>query len=168
MSGPSIPGLGPGYRLTVEDAAAETDVEVLPHALETYNEGRWPQHPPWQPLAIFVRDEAQIVAGLAGGTYCGWLFVKYLWVSDGLRGRGIGRELMAQAETRARELLTRHIEALHLLTSALLEQETITGDQVRALLHVTSPAPLPATPGAIAAPAQPARRTHASTKEISR
>jgi len=57
--------------------------------------------------------------------------------------------LLTTAEARARELLARHIEALNLLTSALLEQETITGDQVRALLHVTSPAPLPA---AIAAP----------------
>ncbi len=76
--------------------------------------------------------------------------------------------LLATAETRARELLTRHIEALNLLTSALLEQETITGDQVRALLEGTSPALLPATPGAIAASGEPARRTHASTKEISR
>src|SRR6266852_4508819 len=52
--------------------------------------------------------------------------------------------LLTSAETRARDLLTRHIEALNLLTSALLEQETITGDQVRALLDATSPAPVPA------------------------
>jgi GNAT superfamily N-acetyltransferase len=103
MSNPSVSGLGPGFRLTVEDTPAEADVEVLPYALEAYNEGRWPQHPPWQPLAIFLRDEARIAAGLAGETYCGWLFVKYLWVSDGLRSRGVGRELMARAEDRARE-----------------------------------------------------------------
>jgi GNAT superfamily N-acetyltransferase len=103
MSGLSIPGLGPAYRLTVEDAPAEADVEVLPHASEAYNESRWPQHPPWCLLAIFVRDEVRIVAGLAGETHCGWLFVRYLWVHDGLRGRGIGRELMAQAEIRASE-----------------------------------------------------------------
>jgi len=103
MSDLSVLGLGPDYRLTVEDAPDEADVEVLPYALEAYNEGRWPQHPPWQSLAIFLRDEAQIVAGLAGETYCGWLFVKYLWVSEGLRGRGVGCELMARAEGLARE-----------------------------------------------------------------
>jgi GNAT superfamily N-acetyltransferase len=103
MSDPSIPGLGPGYRLTVEDAPDDGDVDVLPHALEAFNEDRWPQHPPWLPLAIFLRDEGRIVAGLAGETYCGWLFVRYLWVSDQLRGRGVGRELMARAEARARE-----------------------------------------------------------------
>jgi GNAT superfamily N-acetyltransferase len=103
MSGFPISGLNPNYRLSVEDAPAEADVDVLPYALEAYNEARWPQHPPWLPLAIFLRDEARIVAGLAGETYCGWLFVKYLWVSEELRGRGVGRELMVQAEARARE-----------------------------------------------------------------
>ena len=50
--------------------------------------------------------------------------------------------LLATAETRARELLTRHKEALTQLTAALLEQETITGDQVRALVHAANAAPL--------------------------
>ena len=103
MSDLPIPGLGPGYRLTVEDEPAEADVEVLPHALEAYNERQWPQHPPWCPLAIFLREEGRIAAGLAGETYCGWLFVKYLWVSDELHGRGVGRELMARAEVCAGE-----------------------------------------------------------------
>jgi hypothetical protein len=30
------------YRMTVKDAPAEADVEVLPHALEAYNESQWP------------------------------------------------------------------------------------------------------------------------------
>jgi GNAT superfamily N-acetyltransferase len=103
MNGGSIVGLGQNHRLTLEDAPAETDIDVLPHALEEYNDSQWPEHPAWRPLAVFVRGEGQIVAGLSGDTYCGWLFVKYLWVSEELRGRGIGRELMAQAEIGARE-----------------------------------------------------------------
>jgi len=50
--------------------------------------------------------------------------------------------LLAQAETRARDLLTQHIDALNQLTTVLLEQETITGDQVRALVQPSRPAPL--------------------------
>ena len=75
--------------------------------------------------------------------------------------------LLTTAETRAHELLTRHIEALNLLTSRAARA----GNHHRrrgpcpALCH---PAPLPAAPGAIAVPGQPARRTHTSTKEISR
>ena len=41
--------------------------------------------------------------------------------------------LLTKAKTRARDLLTGHREALAQLTAALLEQETVTGDQVRAL-----------------------------------
>jgi cell division protease FtsH len=41
--------------------------------------------------------------------------------------------LLATAEARARDLLTRHRQALSQLTAALLAQETVTGDEVRAL-----------------------------------
>jgi len=65
--------------------------------------------------------------------------------------------LLAKAETRARELLTQHKKALTQLTAALLEQETITGDQVRALVHAVSPDPLPArTPASFPAGTSPA------------
>jgi cell division protease FtsH len=51
--------------------------------------------------------------------------------------------LLTSAETRARDLLTQHRQALNQLAAALLEQETVTGDQVRALICATS-ARLPA------------------------
>jgi cell division protease FtsH len=48
--------------------------------------------------------------------------------------------LLTEAEARARDLLTSHREALAQLTAVLLEQETVTGDQVRALAwaHMTT------------------------------
>jgi cell division protease FtsH len=51
-------------------------------------------------------------------------------------------DLLTSAEARARDLLTEHKEALNQLTAALLEQETVSGDQVRAIARATSPAPL--------------------------
>jgi cell division protease FtsH len=42
--------------------------------------------------------------------------------------------LLARAESRARELLTEHSDALNQLTTALVEHETVTGDEVRALV----------------------------------
>ena len=103
MNNRSSLGLGPGYRLAVEDDPGEVDVEVLPNGLEAFNERQWPDHPSWLPLGVFVRREKEVVAGLAGETYCGWLFIRYLWVSESLRGRGVGRELMVHAEARARD-----------------------------------------------------------------
>jgi GNAT superfamily N-acetyltransferase len=73
-------------------------------ALEDFNENQWPGHGPWRSLGIFIRDAETIAAGLSGETYCGWLVIKYLWVRDDLRRRGVrGRELMAYAEARAVE-----------------------------------------------------------------
>jgi GNAT superfamily N-acetyltransferase len=92
-----------GLRLDVDDQPAEEDVEVLPNGLEAFNESCWPGHQKWQPLAVFARDRETVVAGLEGETYAGWLFIKYLWVSEALRGKGIGRALMGAAERRAAE-----------------------------------------------------------------
>ena len=61
--------------------------------------------------------------------------------------------LLTKAETRARDLLTSHRDALARLTAALLEQETVTGDQVRALAR---------------APMTTASEPPSSTKRISR
>jgi cell division protease FtsH len=49
--------------------------------------------------------------------------------------------LLTRAEARARELLTAHQQALSQLTRALLEQETVTGEQVRAIVAAASPSP---------------------------
>ena len=82
--------------------AEAAELEALPNALD-FNESQWPGHAPWRPLCIFIRDAETIVAGSSGETYCGWLVIKYLWVRHDLRRRGVGRELMAQAEARAVE-----------------------------------------------------------------
>jgi cell division protease FtsH len=60
--------------------------------------------------------------------------------------------ILARAEARARDLLTSHRDALAQLTAALMEQETVTGDQVRAIAQAASPAALPASaPGPVPA-----------------
>jgi len=69
--------------------------------------------------------------------------------------------LLTGAEARARDLLTRHRKALDRLTAALLDQETVSGDQVRALAgtagavggEVTAPAADVTAPAVEAQPA---------------
>nr|WP_282572279.1 GNAT family N-acetyltransferase [Roseomonas acroporae] len=92
----------PGLRIDVEDAPAAADLDRIPEGLEAFNEAMWPGHQPFRPLGVFVRDAAgKILGGLAGGTYGGWLYVRHFWVSEPLRGRGLGREMLARAERRA-------------------------------------------------------------------
>jgi cell division protease FtsH len=68
--------------------------------------------------------------------------------------------LLTSAETRARDLLTQHKEALTQLTAALLEQETVTGDQVRALAGTS--------PGALAAGPPPCRPPVPDRRDVAR
>jgi len=91
------------YRLKLETEPAYADVRFLLDRLYSYNvertgrdDGQW--------VAIFSRDEKdQIVAGLHGWTWGGWLKVNYLWVSAEERRRGRGRQLLLTAEAEARK-----------------------------------------------------------------
>jgi GNAT superfamily N-acetyltransferase len=53
-------------------------------------------------FAFLSHDSGRTLqAGVMGTMSWGWLFVEAVWVSDALRGRGVGRALMAAAERHA-------------------------------------------------------------------
>jgi GNAT superfamily N-acetyltransferase len=52
-------------------------------------------------LAIFVRDEGRIVAGIAGWTWGDCCELQSLWVDPSLRGCGLATKLIAAAEAEA-------------------------------------------------------------------
>jgi GNAT superfamily N-acetyltransferase len=55
-----------------------------------------------RPLAVLVHGEdGAVVGGLWGRTAYGWLFTELLYVPDSLRGTGLGRSLLLQAEAEA-------------------------------------------------------------------
>lgn len=54
-----------------------------------------------RPLAVLVRTGEQLVAGLSGYTAWGWLYVQWLWIAEGQRGRGLAGRLLSAAEHEA-------------------------------------------------------------------
>ena len=52
-------------------------------------------------LAVLSHDSGKLVGGLLGFTNWNWLFIKQLWVSEALRGSGLGRRLVTAAEGEA-------------------------------------------------------------------
>ena len=46
-------------------------------------------------------DDGNIIAGLIGGTYWGWMYVDILWVHGDYRKKGIGTKLLSAAEDEA-------------------------------------------------------------------
>lgn len=57
----------------------------------------------YYPLAFLLRDEAgEVLGGLLGDIWGGWLHVSFLWVARPLRHRGWARRLVRGAERYAR------------------------------------------------------------------
>jgi GNAT superfamily N-acetyltransferase len=56
------------------------------------------------PVAFFLKDErAEVLGGLLGSIWAGWLHIATLGLAAPMRGRGFGRELMKRAEAYAIE-----------------------------------------------------------------
>lgn len=86
----------------ITDIIQENELETIFQGLLAYNLPRLEDQSP-KDLGIYYKDNGAVVAGLIGQTHGNWLTVKYLWVSEALRGRHLGTKLLMQAENTARE-----------------------------------------------------------------
>ena len=66
------------------------------------------------PLNIVEYDaNGNIIAGIIGGTYWGWMYVDILWVHENYRKKGLGTKLLFEAE---KEAIRRGCHHVHLDT----------------------------------------------------
>ena len=66
------------------------------------------------PLNLIEYDShGNIIAGILGGTYWGWMYVDILWVHENHRKKGIGTKLLLEAE---KEAVRRGCHHVHLDT----------------------------------------------------
>ena len=54
-------------------------------------------------------DDGNLIGGILGGTYWGWMYVDILWVDAAHRGKGIGSGLLSDAEEEARRRGCHHV-----------------------------------------------------------
>lgn len=91
----------------------EKEISFINGALEKFNDekvGR-DNH---QLLNIIEYDEkGNIIAGILGGTYWGWMHIDILWVHENFRKKGIGSQLLKSAEA---EALKRGCHSVHVDT----------------------------------------------------
>jgi ribosomal protein S18 acetylase RimI-like enzyme len=58
----------------------------------------------WHPVGFFLKNRrGEVLGGLTGDIWGGWLHVKFLWVSEAIRGQGHGSRLLDAAEAFAAE-----------------------------------------------------------------
>ena len=90
-----------GVHTCLSDVADETVRRAIAAPLVKFNESHAGASGN-RPLVVELRDaKGSVVGGLWGATAYGWLFVQLLAVPDELRGLGLGRRLMNEAEEEA-------------------------------------------------------------------
>jgi GNAT superfamily N-acetyltransferase len=96
-------------RIVSDPHASESLKQVVVDHLDTYNIALTGLQE-YSPVNFFLRDqEDEVMGGLLAQIWGGVLYVRILWVSEALRGRGFGRRLMEAAEQRAVERGCRHV-----------------------------------------------------------
>ena len=92
---------------------SEDEVKYIREALYRFNDAAVGEdhHTPLN-LVEYGAD-GEIIGGILGGTYWGWMYVDILWVKEEYRGRGIGSRLLVTAE---KEAIQRGCHHVHLDT----------------------------------------------------
>ena len=88
-------------QLSVVDDLGRNDIQFLEDRLYEYNVSRT-GIADGRLLAVLLREDNEIVAGLYGWTWGGCCEIKTLWVHEKWRRKGIGTRLLAAAEEEAR------------------------------------------------------------------
>ena len=89
------------------------DEKSIYEGLAEYNRSKLGNLEPVR-LGVYHKVDGTVKAGLIGSTHGNWLQINILWVSDELRGCGVGSKLLAVAE---REALNRNCKYSILYTS---------------------------------------------------
>ena len=86
--------------IQVTDIPSTDELTAIGEGLSAFNEsdvgpsGR-------RPISVLLRAGDELVGGLSGYTAWGWLYVQWLWIAEGQRGRGLAAQLLAAAECEA-------------------------------------------------------------------
>ncbi|HEY0319561.1 MAG TPA: GNAT family N-acetyltransferase [Pyrinomonadaceae bacterium] len=88
-------------QITVEDQPKEEERRRVVDGLLAYNESQTGDVS-YERLTLVLREASgDVVGGLLGEIYWGWLHIDILWIDDSLRSRGYGGKLLAVAEQKA-------------------------------------------------------------------
>ncbi|MBQ8340460.1 MAG: GNAT family N-acetyltransferase [Clostridia bacterium] len=91
----------------------ENEIKYIREELNQFNNERVGEDG-HTPLNIVEYDtDGNIIGGILGGTYWGWMYVDILWVHENHRYKGIGSKLLREAE---KEAVLRNCHHVHLDT----------------------------------------------------
>ncbi|MCB1518211.1 MAG: GNAT family N-acetyltransferase [Hyphomicrobiaceae bacterium] len=94
------------YVLEIDRDPPDMMREEVRKGLREWNLRVVPTEKPRGDFAVYVRDPASevVVGGLWAEYYYDWMFIEFLSVPEDGRGEGLGRRMVLEAESFAREL----------------------------------------------------------------
>ena len=96
------------YKLVHIEKPEEAAWGIIGNGLSTYNIEKAGDNK-FERLCYAIQNkEEEIVGGILGEIYWGWLYIDLLWVKDELRGQGYGHQLLGKLEEEARQRGAKH------------------------------------------------------------
>ena len=106
------------WTIETSDAPDPAELEALSRGLRHYNLSRLGPDAfnNYAEIAVFARaEDGAILGGITGELMWEWLYIRIFWVSEAMRGQGIGSQLLRTIEQAA---LTRGFRHAHLETTS--------------------------------------------------
>lgn len=89
------------YTISLTDNPDPLDLQVIREDLDGHHAAHSPPVD-WLPLAAIMRDiKGNIIAGVIGGSYWGWLYISRVWVKDRQSRKSYSLKLLKVAEKEA-------------------------------------------------------------------
>ena len=80
---------------------SEKEIDYIREALTQFNRNHVGDDGHMRLHIVEYDDDGNIIGGILGGTYWGWLYIDILWVHENHRKKGIGSRLLSEAEKEA-------------------------------------------------------------------
>ena len=91
------------YHIVYVDDPEQSAWGIIGRGVATYNKQKTGDSQFQRLCYVLHSPNKEIVGGVLGEVYWGWLYIDLLWVKDELRGRGYGHKLLTRIEQEAQQ-----------------------------------------------------------------
>ena len=94
-------------QIILTQSPSQDDLKTISQGIKSYNQKHLPDEVVFEPdtrFAVFAKnDSGKVLGGIRANAYWNYCIIELLWLSDEIRGKGVGSQLMQQAEDFAKE-----------------------------------------------------------------